>query len=116
MPSVVGTMTKGAVFVKLVDRTDVITAPISKSGTYTATVSDDLILCDASGGGFTIDLYTAVGYSGKEVEIKKTDSSANTVTVDGNGAQTIDGATTKVIQYQYSSMRIISDGSNWSII
>ena len=116
MPSVVGQLTKGAVFVKLVDRTDVLTAPISKTAIYTAAVTDDVILCDASGGGFTVTLYTAVGYSGKEIEIKKTDSSTGVVTVDGNASETIDGQTTMTLNFQYSSMRIISDGSNWYII
>jgi hypothetical protein len=48
--------------------------------------------------------------------IKKVDASANTVTVDGNAAETIDGVTTKVLSAQYASISIICDGSTWSVV
>jgi len=89
---------------------------VSKTGAYTATTSDHVILCDASGGAFTITLPAASGVTGIIYHIKKTDSSANAVTVDGDASETIDGATTQVINFQYDSMMIICDGSNWHII
>jgi len=117
MPSVVGELTKGAVFNKLVDRSNVITAPTNKtSGPYTALVTDYVITCDASGGAFTVNLYASSGNTGRVLEIKKTDSSANAITVDGNASETIDGQTTKTLNYQYSAMKILCDGSNWHII
>jgi hypothetical protein len=88
---------------------------VSKSSTYTATTSDGVILCDAS-AAWTLTLYTAVGNSGRQLIIKKTDSSANAVTVDGNASETIDGETTQVISDQYTSITVASDGSNWHII
>lgn len=89
---------------------------VAKTGTYTATASDHVILCDASGGAFTVTLPAASGVPGTVYHIKKTDSSGNAVTVDGNASETIDGDTTKVIGTQYDSMMIICDGSNWHII
>lgn len=91
-------------------------AIVTKTGAYTATDADLVILCDASSGAFTITLPTAVGRAGKVFHIKKIDSSANGVTVDGNGSQTIDGATTQVIATQYNSIKITSDASNWHIL
>jgi hypothetical protein len=91
-------------------------ALVTKTGAYTATDSDTVILCDASGGAFTITLPTAVGRAGKVFYIKKTDSSANGVTVDGDGTETIDSATTQVIATQYNAIKIISDGSEWHIL
>lgn len=88
----------------------------SKTGAYTATDSDDVILCSASGGAFTITLPTAVGISGRVYHIKKTDSSTNAVTIAGNGSETIDGATTQTLTIQYESMSVVSDGSNWSVL
>ena len=116
MPTVVGQITKGAVFSRIVGATDVNTDITSKTTTYTATTSDDTILCDASSGGFTVDLYTAVGNNGRRLTIKKTDSSSNLVTVDGSGSETIDGSTTKDIRFQNTAMQIISNNTNWSII
>jgi hypothetical protein len=89
----------------------------TKTGAYTATSSDDLILCDASGGAFTVTLPAASTNSGLILTIKKTDSSlANKITIDGNGSETIDGATTKKLCTQYESFKIICDGSNWHVI
>lgn len=89
----------------------------SESSTpYTATATDRVILVDASGGDATINLPTAVGISGKEYVVKKTDASAYTVTVAPDGAETIDGEATLVIGTQYDSYTLVSDGSNWMII
>lgn len=88
----------------------------TKTTTYAATTSDDLILCDASGGAFTVTLYAASGNSGRVLKLKKTDSSVNAVTIDGNSSETIDGATTTTLSTQYEIVTIICDGSNWHIV
>ena len=74
------------------------------------------VLVDASGGNRTITLPAAAGIGGRYYNIKKTDSSINTVTIDGNGAETIDGKTTKVITTQYENATIQSDGVNWVLL
>jgi len=89
---------------------------VTKTAAYTATLNDKIILCDATAGAFTITLPTAVGNRDKRFIIKKIDSSTNTVTIDGNGAETIDGVATKILQYQYQSIDIISDNANWIIV
>lgn len=91
-------------------------ALITKTTGYTATDSDTVILCDAAAGALAITLPTAVGRTGKVFYVKKIDATANPVTVDGDGAETIDGATTQVISTQYNAIKIISGGSNWSIL
>jgi hypothetical protein len=88
----------------------------SKAASYTVTNSDELLLCDATSGAITLTLPTAVGVSGRVFVIKKTDSSANKVTLDGNSSETIDGATTFDLWLQYQSVTIVSNGSNWVII
>lgn len=72
-----------------------------------------VVTVDATGGARTITLPTAVGIRGKVYVIKKTDSSTNAVTVDPNGAQTIDGASTISLGARWLSAVIQSDGSNW---
>lgn len=89
---------------------------VSKAAAYTAS-HNDLVLVDASGAGVTITLPTVSALmKGMQVGIKKTDSSANVVTVATPGSETIDGANTLSLTTQYESYILISDGSNWHIL
>ncbi len=72
-----------------------------------------MIKVDASGGARTVNLPTAVGCAGQFYTIIKSDSSANTVTVDGATTETINGALTFVLTAQYQSVVLRSDGANW---
>jgi hypothetical protein len=90
-------------------------AVVAKTTTYTALLTDDAIECDASGGAFTVTLPAAATSTGVKYYIKKTDASANAVTIDGNASETIDGATTKALSSQWASYTIICNGSSWSI-
>lgn len=74
------------------------------------------IVADATSGAITVTLPAASGLTGRKYTVKKTDSSLNAVTVDGNGTETIDGALTYVIVSQYLAVKIISDGSNWHVV
>lgn len=88
---------------------------VTKTANYTATTSDTVILADATSGNITITLYTAVGNQGKQISIKKIDSSANTVTIDPNSTETVDGSLTAVISVQNVSLTMTSDNANWYI-
>lgn len=70
---------------------------------------------DASGANRTITLPAASGVTRRIYIIKKTDATANTVTIDGNASETIDGATTKVINTQWAGYMIQCDGTNWIV-
>lgn len=90
----------------------------TKTTTYSILTSDQnkLILCDATGGSFTVNLpAAATAGSGWKVTVKKIDSTANTVTIDGSGSETIDGSTTYVLASQYQGVTPDSDGTNWSV-
>jgi len=78
--------------------------------------SDDVILADATSGGFTLGLPASSGLTGRVFIIKKIDSSANVVTIDANSTETIDGETTLTLYNQFESVRIMSDGTNWVVI
>lgn len=88
----------------------------SKVGAYTILTTDSVVTGDSSGGAFTLTLPTAVGITGKTFYLKKTDSSFNIITVDGDGSETIDGSTTKSLSTQNESITIVSDGANWQIL
>jgi len=87
----------------------------SKTGVYTAAFGE-VVRCDPSGGGFTITLPAAAGGTGKVVIVKNTTSSTNTITIDGNGAETIDGQASVTIAEGYKSLTFVSYGSEWGII
>ena len=89
---------------------------VSKTGAYTATQDDYMLLCDATSAAFTITLPSAATVkAGKEYVVKKTDSSANAITVDPDGSETIDGAAAYGINVQNDYILIVSDGVNWRI-
>ena len=66
--------------------------------------------------GITVNLVAAatVG-SGFKYQIKNR-AASSTITIDPNGSETIDGATTFDLDTQESSVTLITDGSNWFII
>jgi len=82
---------------------------------YTAS-SPRTILSDATAAPITVLLPAAASNVDVVYIIKKIDSTANTVTIDANLSETIDGATTKVLTSQWEVVKMISDGSVWYII
>jgi hypothetical protein len=88
----------------------------SISSTDTALLSDDLILVNTSGGIVTINLPAAASALGKKYYIKKIDSSSNNMVLDPNGAETIDGASTKTSNVQYEAFTIVCDGTTWWLV
>ena len=84
---------------------------VSKTTTYTALATDDLIRCS---GTFTVTLPAATG-TGKLLYIKNTGTGV--VTVDADGAEVIDGQLTQIITVQYDSMLICDAASGiWNIL
>jgi hypothetical protein len=70
---------------------------------------------DATAGAVTVTL-PAVGCVGCTYTIKKTDASANSVTVQRASSATIDGATTYALASQYKFVRLVSNGTNWMVV
>lgn len=88
----------------------------SKSSSFTADSNATVYLVDASSAAVTVTLPASSGVTNRVYYVKKTDSSSNLVTVDGNSAETIDGSTTTDLTAQYESIVIVCDGSNWFIL
>lgn len=85
---------------------------VSKNANYIATTDDDIVLVDASSGAVTITLYASSGNTGRELVIKKIDSTFNEVIIDGNAAETIDGDLTTTLNTQYELVSLTFDGTN----
>jgi len=71
---------------------------------------------DASGGARTITLPSAVNNAAGLIEVRKTDSSANAVTVVPASGQYINGASSFVLYSQYDSVSLRSDGTNVEVV
>lgn len=71
---------------------------------------------DATGGAFTVGLPDASGCAGRIYSILRLNAGANDVIVDGDGAETINGAATKTLASQYATITIISIGVGWLIL
>lgn len=87
----------------------------TKTSNYTTTTEDGIVLCDASGGAFTITLHAASSDVGRLMHIKKKESSTNLVILDGSGSETLDEELTKSLN-AYASLSIASDGTEWFIL
>lgn len=85
------------------------------SSPYTAQ-NNDIIIWDVSGGSGTVILPPAASAGNFRIDIKKTDSSANTITVDPNASELIEGGTSAVITTQYEAISTVCDSTQWWII
>ena len=86
------------------------------SDDYDVLTTDCVVLVDASGGAKTVTLPQASTVTGRIFTVKKIDSSANGVTLDGFSTETIDGSGTKSLATQYKTMTVISTGTLWYIL
>lgn len=95
------------------------TATSAKTGAYTVVLADrnSVILGDATSAAFTVTLpAAATAGNGFVITIKKTDSTANAVTVDANASETIDGDLTIALNRQNESVTIVCNGSTWRVL
>lgn len=76
---------------------------------------DFVILADASGGAITLTLPAVAKAAEAYMTVKKVNA-ANTVTIDGYGSETIDGAANKALTTQWSSYTLYCDGTGWFIL
>lgn len=82
------------------------------TGNYTAHLTDEVILVDASSGAVTVTLISAARTPNKYT-VKKIDSSSNAVTVAAASGQNIDGSSTKNLASQWDKLTVIPSGTNW---
>lgn len=84
--------------------------------TCIAQAADFTILTDATLGAFSVYLPAANLVGGRIYAIKKIDSSANVVTVIGNGIDTIDGRNMYALSVQWNGVVVQSNGLGWFIL
>jgi VCBS repeat-containing protein len=99
-------------------RTGTATVNVLTSSPYTANekIGYTVLLANCTSGNIIVNLSTAANNTDCFV-IKKTDSTQNVVTITPNSVkELIDGSSTATISVQYTSLTLVSDGSNWYII
>lgn len=109
----IGTATPGS---KFEVAGPIATAFSAKTTNYTVLATDSIMSGDCTSGNLTFTLPAAASITGRQYTFKRIDGSANSVIVDGNASETIDGATTYTLATQWQSISIISNGTNWLII
>lgn len=87
----------------------------SKTTTYTALITDDVILASTSGGAWTLTLPAASTLAGKVFVIKKTTSDYNELTLSPASGN-IDGGSSTKIHTIGETLHITSDGTEWVIV
>lgn len=89
---------------------------ISVNDHYTALNTDDIIFVNTEIKAINITLPTALGLGGKQLTIKKTTGSNILNIITDNTEETIDGKNSINISYNYESINIVSDNTNWFIL
>jgi hypothetical protein len=74
-----------------------------------------MTLVNASNGNITTTLPNAITYEGKQLNIKKIDSSGYTVSINTTSNQTIDGQSTLTITSQWTTLSVIAHDGGWYI-
>ena len=87
---------------------------VVSSANYTITDGDfNTILVTTGASNRTITLPTAAANIGRQIRILKVDTGVGLVIIDGEGAETIDGATLVHLYSQFQVAALVCDGTEW---
>lgn len=84
--------------------------------TATYDASSGIVLVDYTvTGAVTVTLPPALSMRQRVIFVKDSggNATANNITVDADGSETIDGLTTYVINLDYEAVKLYSDGTEW---
>jgi hypothetical protein len=87
-------------------------AGVVQSANYTMQQGDSVVFMSAAAGARTVTLPAAAAAAGKLIAVRKTDTSANNVTLQAAAGQ-INGAATLVLTTASPAAQLVSDGSNY---
>lgn len=90
--------------------------PLTVSAATTVSEIYATYLADVTSAGFTVTLPPAAAHKGRRYSIVKVDVSGNTLTLAGDGSETINGTNTKTTTTQWAGWTVESDGTQWVIL
>jgi hypothetical protein len=85
--------------------------PMSATGNITERVT----AVDTAGGAVTATLPAAASVSGLIFIVQRLDAT-NTLTIEGNGAETINGAANIALAAAYDAVQLYSSGLGWTVV
>ncbi len=89
----------------------------TKTGAGTLTIVECGLIKLTAAAPYTLGLPTAVGNLGRFFALYKSDDNSNLITLDGDGAETIDGQSTYTdLNYQYALVILRSNNVEWLIV
>lgn len=90
---------------------------VTQSATADVDDTASVVLANTGVGGITLTLPAVSGRTGRVYIFKKINADATALTLDGNGAETIDGAATfAACDAQYDTVTVVCDGDEWHIV
>lgn len=95
---------------------DTVKGTVRTESTSITAANGDIVLMTTGASDKTVTLPAAATNTDATINIKKVDSGAGNVIIDGNASETIDGNTTETITSQWTNVTVKCDGSNWFII
>lgn len=88
---------------------------VTETSNYDA-VAGDFVLCDTSGGGFTVTLPLSAANAKANICVKKISSDQNVLTIAASGSDKIDAQSSWVTKQQNTAVLMTSTGTtNWDI-
>lgn len=100
-------------YAKLSSTDRVYLGPITSNTTISGRC--DIAGVDSSGGAVTVTLSSSLISEGYPISLKDIGGAAgtNTITIETEGSETIDGSTSGSISTNYGAATLFSDGTNW---
>ena len=80
------------------------------------TISKTITWVNCNGGNRIATLPTAASFTRQRITVKKIDNTAYTVTIDGDGAETVDDAANYVLTVYNQSVDLVSNGTAWKVV
>jgi hypothetical protein len=94
--------------------------PVTVAASTYSVVGDDrtILVGHTPTAPVTVTIPSAQRFNGRELVIKDSGGNAgnNNITIATGGAETIDGATNHIINVNYASVTLVTDGTNWFIV
>lgn len=89
---------------------------VAVSAAHDVVSGEDVLVCDATSAAFDVNLPPAGQFAGLTFNVVKVDASANAVTVQADGAETISGAASHALASQWEAVTLFAYGGNWIIL
>jgi len=89
---------------------------VDSAFTNSEVITADINLANVSAASISIRCPAPASSSGRIIYVKKVDSTSNTLTIQKNGAESIDSGNQYVLYNQFESVTLACDGANWFVL